>query len=217
MRRDRLAWVFYLPGMGVFLYLLLAVIMLMFSSEGAVILGKRVPAQEFLLIELPPLSFGFLSLAVVVRRTRFFAMFSLGAALMMFASQRPDIPLLQYVAFLPFFGAGALNPSENQPLSLNERVVNTFIAAASILTFVHFRTSIVGTLGAVYWIPVLLCAFGVFLLITKNRVLSTAGLPLIAGLLGVLTYVLYPAFVCPFAASMLLALYTFVPLKKLVR
>jgi hypothetical protein len=216
MKRDRLAWVFYLPSTGVFLYFLLAVIMLVSSSEGAVILGNRVPAQELLVIELPPLAFGFLSLAFVVRRARFFAMFSLGASLMMFASQRPDIPLFQYVALLPFFGAGAISPVENQPLSLNERVVNTFIAAASVLTFVHFRTSITGTLGAAYWVPILLCALGVLLLIAKNRVLSAAGLPPIAGFFGVLLYVLYPAYVYPLVASLLLAFYTFVPLKKLV-
>ncbi|WP_297069838.1 hypothetical protein [Thermococcus sp.] len=217
MRKASLAWTFYLPSIGVFLYFLMAVLMLTVSSEGAIILGKKVPAQELLMIELPPLVFGFLSLVFIKERARFFALFSLGASLMMFASQRPDISWSQYVAFLPFFGVGTLNLREKQPLSFNERLINLLIALVAFVALLHFRDPLREALGISCWIPLLLFVLGVGLLITKNRVLSAAGLPLIAGFFGVLLYVCYPFYGYYLGASLVLAFYTVIPLKKLMR
>ncbi len=222
MRRDRLAVFIYLPAFIISLYMLLSIGMIILTNE-AIVLGKSVEGDTLIMMETPIIALILLSLSYLKRKARFFAGISLFSAFALIIVQRADItihviPLAGLV--LSLFALIVGFPKDKQQVSLNERVINIVIGISSIFALVRAWNFVWP--NEVKPLILLLGALGALLVLFKNREISSGGIPLLAAFYCSTSYALYALNYNLYgqifwAASVVLIVYSLIPLRKLLR
>lgn len=202
-------------------YMMIGVVMVLLTGR-AVVLGRSVSGSALLMLETPLLVLPLLSLLFFRRKARFFCCLSLFSAFSLALFQRADIGISRiFLAglVLSILALIAGFPGEKQQVSLNERTANVIL---SILTVAIMVKSWSLAWPGEFKLPVFLMgAAGVLLLLFKNRVVSSGGIPLLVFFYCSAAYTLYASTLMDWrifwAASTALLAYSLVPLRKLLR
>ncbi|AHF80941.1 hypothetical protein [Thermococcus paralvinellae] len=224
MKREKLALFIYLSAFVIPLYMMLGIVMVILTNE-AIVLGRSVEGNTLLMMEAPIIALVLLSLAFFKRKARFFASISLFSAFVLMIVQRADItiyviPLAGLV--LSLFALVVGFPKDKQQVSLNERIINAVIGVASIFALAEAWNFVWP--NKVKLLIFLLGAIGALLMFSKNRVIASGGIPLLATFYCSAAYALYALNYNPqiswqtfWAASVVLITYSLIPLRKLLR
>ncbi|WP_324734777.1 hypothetical protein VFC49_06010 [Thermococcus sp. SY098] len=222
MKRENLALLIYLLAFIISLYMLLGIGMIILANE-AIVLGKSVEGNTLLMMEIPIIALILLSLSYLKRKARFFAGISLFSAFVLMIVQRAEITIyviplaglmLSMLALMVGF------PKDKQQVSLSERIINGVIGIASIFALVRAWNFVWP--NEVKPLIFLLGASGTLLMLFKNRVISSGGIPLLVTFYCSATYALYALNYNLYrqifwTASIVLIAYSLIPLRKLLR
>lgn len=220
MKKENLVLLLCSSAFVISLYMLIGIVMVLLTGR-AVVLGRSVSGHALLMLEAPAVALILLSAAFFRRKARFFSCASLFSAFSLMLFQRVDIgasPVLLAGLVLSLLALAAAFPAEKQQVSLNERTANIILSVASVLVMVKaWELAWPGE----FKLPVfLLGAAGALLLLFKNRVVSSGGIPLLVFFYCSTSYTLYALqlnWQVFWAASVVLLAYSLIPLRKLLR
>ncbi|MBO8175465.1 MAG: hypothetical protein H0Z18_09425 [Thermococcus sp.] len=224
MKREKFALLIYLSAFIISLYMGLGIVMVILTNE-AIVLGRSVEGNILLMMETPIIALVLLSLSYLKRKARFFAGISLFSAFALMIVQRADItihviPLAGLV--LSLFALVIGFPKDEQQVSLSERMINVVIGIASIVVLAEAWNFVWP--NDVKPLIFLLGAIGALLMLFKNRVIAGGGIPLLAMFYCSTAYTLYSLNYNPqiswqtfWAVSVVLLMYSLIPLRKLLR
>ncbi|GAB6101227.1 hypothetical protein JCM16138_04500 [Thermococcus atlanticus] len=210
----------YSSAFVISLYMVVGVIMVLLTGE-AIVLGRNASGNAMLL-EVPLLVLPLLSILFFRRKARFFSGLSLFSAFSLALFQRADIaasPLFLAGLALSFLALIAGFPREKQQVSLNERTANAILSTATVAVMVRAWSF---AWPAELKLPVFLMgSVGVLLLLFRNRVVSSGGIPLLVFFYCSAAYTLYASNLTSWRIfwgfSMVLLAYSLLPLRKLLR
>ncbi len=221
MKREYLGLFLCSSAFAISIYMMIGVVMVLLTDR-AIVLGRSVSGHVLLMLEAPVLALILLSSAFLRKKARFFCCVSLFSAFSLALFQRADIevsPVFLAGLVLSIIALIAGFSGEKQQVSLNERTANVILSIATVAVMVKAWSFV--------WpeelklLVFLMGAAGAMLLLFKNRVVSSGGIPFLVFFYCSAAYTLYASDLVNWrifwTVSIVLLAYSLIPLRKLLR
>ncbi len=223
-KKENLMLLLCFSAFVISIYMVIGLVMVLIVGK-AIILGRNVGGHTLMMLEAPVLILILLSTVFFKRKAGFFCSASLFSAFSLTLFQRMDIRAS--LLFLGGLGFSILAlivgfPGENQQVSRKERATNIIlsIATATVMLEVWNFTWSAWPEG-LKLLVFLIGAVGILLLFSKNRVISSGGIPFLVFFYCSAAYAFYALNLVFWqyfwAVSVVLLAYSLIPLKKLLR